>query len=74
MEHTRAHGERVTQGGASPSVYFKPGFGSSPSRMFLCQGIVNMLKGLGGLAGIIRRELGSDPMNGTFLFSIELGI
>lgn len=41
----------------------------SPSRIFLYRGSVDMRKGFDGLAGIVRGELGDDPMNGTlFVF------
>jgi transposase len=41
----------------------------SPSRVFLYQGAIDMRKGYDGLSGIIRGELGDDPMNGTlFVF------
>ena len=40
-----------------------------PSRIFLYRGSVDMRKGFDGLAGIVRGELGDDPMNGTlFVF------
>ncbi len=41
----------------------------SPSRIFLYQGGADMRKGCDGLAGIVRGELGADPMDGTlFVF------
>jgi transposase len=41
----------------------------SPGRIFLYRGAADMRKGFDGLAGIVRGELGSDPMDGTlFVF------
>lgn len=41
----------------------------SLSRIFLYRGTTDMRKGFDGLSGIVRGELGSDPMDGTlFVF------
>jgi transposase len=44
------------------------GIGAS-TRIFLYRGAADMRKGFDGLAGIVRNELGEDPLNGTlFVF------
>lgn len=40
-----------------------------PGRIFLYRGAADMRKGFDGLAGIVRGELGANPMDGTlFVF------